>query len=178
MGHLKIMAEKNWLKSIPLQTGYYFAGFTDGEGSFNVSIRKGEGYKYGWQFAFTFNVSQKDKVILALLKRYLGCGHLKQRRDGLWSFVVENQNSLIERVIPFFEKFHFLSSKMKRNFSIFKQIMLVVKEGEHIKPKGIKRILELREKLNEGRGRKRMYNLKDVYIPKEESSETIRQTPH
>ena len=171
------MNKKDWLNSIPPQIGYYFAGFVDGEGSLNVSIRKGEGYKYGWQLGFSFNVSQKDKVILALLKRYLGCGHLKQRKDGLWSFVVENQSSLIEKVIPFFERFRFLSSKMKRNFSIFKKIMMIVKKQKHIEPEGIKEILRLREKLNEGRGRKRKYNLTDVYIPKEISSETIRQTP-
>lgn len=171
------MSKKNWLNSIPLQIGYYFAGFVDGEGSFNAAIRKGEGYKYGWQFAFVFNVSQRDKVILALLKRYLECGHLKERKDGVWIFVVENQNSLIEKVIPFFEKFHFLSSKMKRNFSIFKKIMLIVKGRRHIEPEGIKEILILREKLNEGRKRKRKYNLTDVSFPKEESSETIRQIP-
>jgi len=170
------MSKKDWLNSIPLRIGYYPAGFVDGEGSFNVSIRKGKGYRYGWQFAFAFNVSQRDKVILSLLKRYLGCGHLKQRKDGLWSFVVENQNSLIEKVIPFFEKFHFLSSRMQRNFSVFKKIMTLVSTGRHVEPEGIKEVLKLREKLNEGRGRKRKYNLTDVLLPKEKSSETIRWT--
>ena len=55
--------------------------------------------------------------------------------------------------------------------------MTIVDEGRHTEPEGIKEILELREKLNEGRGRKRKYNLTDVYLPKEESSETIRQIP-
>lgn len=170
------MSNKEWLNSIPQQIGHYLAGFVDGEGSFNVSIRKGEGYKYGWQFAFIFNVSQKDKTILTLLKRHLKCGRLKQRRDKLWSFVVENQSSLLEKVIPFFEKFHFMSSKMKTNFSIFKKIMLIVKEGRHVEIMGAKEVLRLREKLNEGRGRKRKYNLIDVSFPKEKSPETIRQT--
>jgi len=171
------MKEKNWLNNISLRIGYYFAGFTDGEGSFNVSLRKGEGYRYGWQFAFTFNVSQKDKTILALLKETLRCGHLKQRKDGLWSFVVEDQNSLLERVIPFFEKFSFLSNRMRKNFSIFGKIMLLVEEKKHTTPKGMKEIVGLREKLNEGRGRKRKYNSKDVHVQREESSETIRQIP-
>lgn len=164
---------KEWLKSIPLQIGYYISGFVDGEGSFNVSLRKGNDYKWGWQFGFSFNVSQKDKTVLVLIKKHLGCGRIKQRKDGLWSFVVENQNSLIEKVIPFFEKFNFLSSKMKKNFSLFKKIMKIVKEKNHLDKDGIKKVIELREKLNEGRGRKRKYNLKDVNFYKEESSETI-----
>ena len=29
-----------WLKQIPEKIGWYLAGFSDGEGSFNVSLRK------------------------------------------------------------------------------------------------------------------------------------------
>jgi hypothetical protein len=158
------MKKDKWLTSISPRIGYYIAGFVDGEGSFNVSVRKGEGYRYGWQFGFSFNVSQKDKIILILIRKYLGCGRLKQRKDGLWSFVVENQNSLIEKVIPFFERFNFLSSRMKTNFSLFKRIMKIAEKKEHIDKEGIKKVLELREKLNEGKGRKRKYNLKDVNL--------------
>jgi hypothetical protein len=158
------MKKDKWLTSIPPRIGYYIAGFVDGEGSLNVSVRKGEGYRHGWQFGFSFNVSQKDKIILVLIKKHLGCGRLKQRKDGLWSFVVENQNSLIERVIPFFERFNFLSNRMKTNFSLFKKIMKIVEKKEHIDKEGIKKVLELREKLNEGKGRKRKYTLKDVNL--------------
>ena len=47
--------------------------------------------------------------------------------------------------------------------------------GEHHKPEGFRKILELREKLNPGIGRKRKYALSDV-VTSEESSETIRKT--
>lgn len=164
--------KSNWLNKIPPSIGYYIAGFTDGEGSFNVSMRKGDGYRYGWQFCFSFCVSQKDEVILSLLKRYLNCGRMKQRRDGLWYYAVENQNSLFERIIPFFNKFGFLSARTKKNFSVFKRILAIVQTGEHIKPEGIKDIVHLREELNEGRGRKRKYNQSDVCLD-QESSETI-----
>jgi hypothetical protein len=151
-----------WLKKIPPQIGYYLAGFVDGEGSFNVSLRKGEGYKYGWQIGLSFNVSQRDKTNLFLLKKHLGCGRLKTRKDGLNSFVVENFNSLEGRVIPFFERFNFLSSRTKTNFSIFKKIVKLMSEKKHLTNEGLKDIVKLREKLNEGRGRKRKYSLKDV----------------
>lgn len=162
----------NWLNKVPNPIGFYIAGFVDGEGSFNVSMRKGEGYKHGWQFCFSFCVTQKDYVILALLKKHLNCGRLKQRRDGLWYYVVENQISLIERVIPFFDKFGFLSARMKKNFSVFKRIIAIVQTGSHIKPPGIKEIVKLREELNQGHGRKRKYNQSDICLD-QESSETI-----
>ena len=155
---------EQWLKKIPLEIGYYLAGFTDGEGSFDLSIRKGEGYRYGWQLGLSFNVSQRDETNLFLLKKHLGCGRLKTRTDGVHSFVVENFDSLKEKVIPFFEKFNFLSSRTKTNFSIFAKIVRLMDEKKHLQPEGLKEILELRERLNEGGGRKRKYNLEDVNL--------------
>ena len=89
---------EQWLRKILPQIGYYLAGFVDGEGSFNLSLRRGEDYRYGWQLGLSFNVSQRDQTNLLLLKKHLGCGGLKTRMDGVHSFVVENSNSLRERV--------------------------------------------------------------------------------
>ena len=88
--------------------GYYLAGFADGEGSFNVSFRKRQDYKNPWKISLCFNISQKDKVILALYKRYLGCGTLRSRPDGVWYYEVNNFNAICEKVIPFFTRFNFL----------------------------------------------------------------------
>jgi hypothetical protein len=150
-----------WLKQIPPRIGYYFAGFIDGEGSFNVSMRRKDDYRVNWQVVLTFNVSQRDKVILSLLKRYLGCGRLQERKDGVYYYIVANPRALIERVIPFFKRFPFLSAKMKKNFSIFQHIARLVYQGKHLEPEGLREILKLREKLNKGRGRKRKYNIND-----------------
>ena len=50
------------------QLGYFLAGFVEGEGSFNVSLRRKADYKVNWQVVLSFNVSQKDlDVQLALL---------------------------------------------------------------------------------------------------------------
>ena len=160
------MTDKNldWLKQIPEKIGWYLAGFSDGEGSFNVSLRKKQDYRVEWQVVLTFNVSQRDITNLFLLKRYLGCGRLQHRKDGVHYFVAGNYKSVIERVIPFFERFYFLSASKKKNFSLFKQIAQLVNNGQHLNPEGFKEIVRLREKLNEGRGRKRKYNQKDVTI--------------
>lgn len=155
---------EKWLKKVPSEIGYYLAGFVDGEGSFNLSLRKSEEYKYGWQLGLSFNVSQRDETNLFLLKRYLGCGRIKKRKDGLYSFVVENFNSLKGRVIPFFTRFNFLSSRTKSNFSIFNKIVKLMDQKKHLTSEGLIEIIKLRERLNEGRGRKRKYNLKDVKL--------------
>ena len=153
-----------WLKQIPENIGWYLAGFSDGEGSFNVSLRKKQDYRVEWQVVLTFNVSQRDITNLFLLKRYLGCGRLQHRKDGVHYFVAGNYKSVTERVIPFFEKFHFFSSSKKKNFSLFKRIAKLVEIGGQLNPSGFQQIIALREELNKGRGRKRKYNQKDVNI--------------
>ena len=39
--------------------GFFLAGFVEGEGSFNISLRKKADYKVKWQVVMSFNVSQK-----------------------------------------------------------------------------------------------------------------------
>jgi hypothetical protein len=164
----------NSFASIPNQLGYYLAGFVDGEGSFNVSLRRNSDYRVNWQVVMSFNVSQKEKLLLLVLKKYLGCGIVKTRkRDGLHSYDVTKPNDVIKRVIPFFERFKILSKNKRRNFEIFKNISVLMNDQKHLHPEGLYEILLLRERLNEGKGRKRKYSIYDVFPKK--SPETIRQ---
>ena len=152
--------------------GWYFSGFVDGEGSFNVSLRKKPDYKVGWQPVLSFNVSQREQEVLALMKFHFNCGIIKRRRDGLYSYDVTNPKAIQDVIIPFFEKYKFFSPSKENNFLIFKKIARLMFAKRHLKPKGFRKLLQLREKLNEGKGRTRKYTLENVL----ESSETIRQT--
>jgi LAGLIDADG endonuclease len=163
------------IEKIPPKIGYYLAGFTDGEGSFNVSFRPRKDYPIPWKISLSFNVSQKDRVILALFKRHLGCGTLRGRPDGVWYYETTNLTAITENVIPFFERFPFLSAKKKRDFIKFKQIVALVSEGEHLRADGIREILKIREGMNDGG--KRRHSHADILATLTESSETIRQAP-
>ena len=171
------MEDFSWLKSIPANVGNYFSGFVDGEGSFNVSLRKRDDHSLGWQVILTLNVAQRDNTVLALLKRHLGCGRLQERKDGVWYYVVQNPASIQERIIPFFEKYPFLSSDKKKNFSIFCQIAKLVYQKDHLSNEGILKVIELREKLNEGKGRKRKYNLEDYKNSLSENPQRLYARP-
>ncbi len=157
-----------------VEIGYYLAGFADGEGSFNVSFRQRQDYKLPWKVSLCFNVSQRDKVILTLFKRYLRCGTLRNRPDGVWYYEVNNFNAIWENVLPFFKKYNFLSAKKKRDFAKFCKIAEMIKNSEHLREGGIRRILEIRKEMNDGG--KRKYSEKEILSKFQESSETIRQT--
>ncbi len=142
-------------KQIPSDLGNYLAGFTDGEGSFNVSFQKREDYRLGWKVRLTFNISQKDPVILSLFKKHLQCGRLQERKhDGIWYYQVENFHAIQTNVIPFFNRFGFLSAKKKRDFSKFKQIAKLIEQKDHLRVEGILTILEIRKEMNDGGKRK------------------------
>jgi len=145
--------------------GFFLAGFVEGEGSFNVSLRKKSDYKVGWQVVMSFNVSQKDPTILELLQDEIKCGIIKVRKkDNLHSFDVTNPKDIIFKVIPYFQKYPLLSFSKKKNFAIFCDIAYLMGKGEHTNTSGLKKILELRENINEGKGRTRKYGIKDVFL--------------
>ena len=166
------MKEEKWLKQIPNHIGWYLSGFADGEGSFNVSLKRDSEYRVRWHIEPSFNVSQRDITILTQFKRHLKVGTLRERKDGVHYYEVRNYRALHKKIIPFFEKYHFFSAVKKKNFSIFRRIVSLMYQGLHTSPRGLKKILMLRERLNKGRGRKRKYSLDDYFNSQTESSET------
>jgi hypothetical protein len=148
-------------RKIPSDLGNYLAGFTDGEGSFHVSFRKREDYKIPWKISLSFNISQKDPVILAQFKKHLKCGTIRERKtDGVWYYEVTNFHAIQNNVIPFFHRFGFLSAKKKRDFSKFRQIAKLIENQDHLTVKGIQEILKIRKEMNDGG--KRKYSDKEI----------------
>lgn len=164
-------------RRVPAHIGHYLAGFTDGEGSFNVCFRKRNDHEMPWKISLCFNVSQKDKVILALFKQHLKCGTLRSRPDGVWYYEVNNFTAIIENVIPFFSRYRFLSAKKKRDFATFVALSEMIRNGEHLTEAGIRRILSLRKEMNGGGAGRRKFSDEEIlsFFRSGESSETIRQ---
>lgn len=149
-GTLKMLA----VEQIDPKVGYYIAGFVDGEGSFVLKFRPRSDFSTGWKVSLTFNVSQKDKVILTLLKRHIGCGTIFAKGGGVWMYEVNNVASLRENVVPFFKRFGFLSSKKKRDFQKFCQLLEHIENRDHLHRDGILRLLHIRSDMNDGGKRK------------------------
>jgi hypothetical protein len=141
-------------RSVPSNIGHYLAGFTDGEGSFNVSFRPRSDYRTPWKVSLCFNISQRDEVILAKFKRHLGCGTMRQRHDGVWYYEVNNLAALRENVIPFFDHFGFLSAKKQRDFAKFKRLAALLTEGRLMDRDRVAEILQIRSDMNDGGNRR------------------------
>ncbi len=165
-----------WLDRIPSDLGHWIAGFVDGEGSFNVPIRRERDRTLPWRVSLSFNVSQLGSAAPKLLQSTFGAGTVRGRGDGVYYFEVTKPTELEARVFPFFERFALRTPK-QTDLSVFREITRLVQLGRHRTVDGIEHILRLRGPMN--RGGKRRYS-DDVIIAGfaiRESSEAIRKAP-
>jgi LAGLIDADG DNA endonuclease family protein len=142
------------------------------------SFRRRNDYKNSWKISACFNVSNKDLVILSLFKKYLECGTLRSRPDNVWYYEVNSFKDLIDKVIPFFKTYGFLSDKKRNDFAIFCEILDILLGEQPRSEENIRIILNLRNQMNHGGKRKfKDEEILAVFQTKtKESSETIRQT--
>jgi LAGLIDADG endonuclease len=148
------------LDGIPEPIGWYLAGFTDGEGSFNVSFRPRNDYVLPWKISLCFNISQRDRIVLDVFQRYLRCGTMRQRANGVWYDEVNYLVDLVQHVIPFFERYGFLSAKKQRDFAKFKQLAELISNGRHLTREGVLEVLMIRREMNDGG--KRRYGEEEI----------------
>lgn len=144
--------------AIPDKTGYYLAGFADGEGSFVVTInrypRRTKTFGLEIRPSFTVGQHKSRSKVLSLFKDTLGCGkirpHITSRyRDNL-CFEVEKQGDLLKSVIPFFDKFQ-LQSQKKEEYITFRKVLYMLHDGEDFTLEGTTKIVKLRSKMNSGK---------------------------
>jgi hypothetical protein len=143
-----------WLDAIPLDLGHYIAGFVDGEGSFNVPIRRERDRGLPFRVSLSFNVSQVGPEAPELLRSVFGVGTVRGRGDGVFYFEVTRPNELEERVFPFFERFALRGSKAG-DLAVFRRITELVQSGRHLTSRGIGEVLVLRGPMNRGGKRRR-----------------------
>ena len=147
--------ERSIIEAIPEDTGWYLTGFTDGEGSFNVStINRNQDFKTGWKISLSFNISQRDTTVLHLFKKTLLCGSFRKRKDGVTYYEVRRIDELQNIVIPFFERFALKSVSKQKQFEVFRDIAAIVARKEHLTAAGLEKILSLRKTVKVSRKRK------------------------
>lgn len=149
-----------FLKTIPRDKAYFIVGFSDGEGSFNTSFRKRDDFLLGWKITPVFNISQKERDILAIIKRYLGCGTIRFRKEGVWAYEVDNKVSIRETIIPFFQRFRFLSTKKQKDFTRFQKIIAILDKHKSTTLQDLQEILQLLEQIESKKCR--TYDKKEI----------------
>ena len=130
----------------------WIVGFTDGEGCFHISINKITKMSLGWQVLPEFRIVQhsKDEKVLFKIKDYFSFGDVKINRidhhGTRKEFRVRGLENL-NKLIKFFEENKLQTSK-KKDFEIFKQIIQLMNNKEHLTNEGLKKIAKLISQMN------------------------------
>jgi hypothetical protein len=165
-----------WLKEVPVDLGHWIAGFVDGEGSFNVPIRRERDRRLPWRVGLSFNVSQRGREAAELLEATFRVGTIRSRKDGVVYYEVTKPSDLEERVVPFFGYFPLRGSKAA-DLRRFEEILEFVRSGRHLCPQGIREVVAMRNGMNGGGKRHRSDREILIVLDDWESSEAIRKAP-
>ena len=132
----------------------WVAGFVDGEGCFYVGVNAHPEMKAGYQVLPEFTVVQheRDVQLLFALKQFFGCGVVRQNHGDRMAYRVRGLESLMERIIPFFEK-HPLKTKKYLDFLKFRKVLIMMQRNEHLTLDGIEKIRQIASEMNRGRER-------------------------
>jgi hypothetical protein len=74
----------SWMDRTHDDLCHWVAGFVDGEGSFNVPIRREQDRGMPWRIGLSFNVSQIGPAAPQLLQSVFGAGTVRGRGDGVF----------------------------------------------------------------------------------------------
>jgi len=134
----KNIKDPNWL-----------AGFVSGDGSFIISIFKSN-TPTGYTVRLIFKITQhsRDIELMKSLVDYLGCGrYVATSGYNHGEFIVSNLPDIMEKIIPFFEKYPIIGYKAS-DFSDFCEAALIMKNKGHLTKEGLEKIIKIKEGMN------------------------------
>jgi hypothetical protein len=131
---------------------YFVTGFSDAEASFIILLLKEPKNTSNWtvKTRFSIGLHKKDTEILELIKFYFGgVGYISAQNEKSVQYRVGSLKDLNEKIIPHFDKYPLLTQK-KADFILFKKIISLINNKEHLTLEGLQKILCIKSSLNLG----------------------------
>ena len=129
----------------------WIVGFVDGEGCFHIGISKHSDLKFGYQILPELTVVQheRDLNLLYQIRTFMKCGVVRKNHGDRMCYRVRGLEHLKEIIVPFFET-HPLKTKKWVDFLKFRDVILLMSMGEHLKSEGIEKIRSITREMNRG----------------------------
>ena len=134
-------------KNISVIPQEWMAGFSTGESNFFITIQNSK-TKSGIAVSLRFSIAQdsRDLSLLESFENLFGCGYVaKYKNRSVCEFIVTKIDHVFNHIIPFFDKHNIRGSK-NPDFLDFKSAALIIRNKEHLKEDGLKKILQLKNK--------------------------------
>jgi hypothetical protein len=122
---------------------YFFTGFTEAEGCFNINIYKTKAGKFTAKRRFSIAIMENDVDILNKIKEYLCCGNLsKPRSNGMVHFTVSSISDINNKIIPHFKNYPLKGSKFQ-DFNSWCLAAKIITLKSHLTSEEIKKLQDL-----------------------------------
>lgn len=131
---------------------YYITGFTDAEGCFSVLYRRNKKLKIGWRLEVSFQIHlhKKDRELLKRIRAALGgVGEVYDSGSKGVLYIVRSPLDLASAIIPHFEKYPLITKK-REDFELFKQVVHIINNKEHLTHEGFERVLSIKASMRNG----------------------------
>jgi hypothetical protein len=139
---------------------FWVAGFTSGDGSFQIRLRKlntNTGYRVSLLYSFHLHI--RDLDVLKGLATYFSSNSknptsiekkVSISEDKSVHLQIAKFTDINEKIIPFFEKYPIEGVK-SLDFEDFKKACKIIENKKHLTPLGIKAILDIKLNMNQNR---------------------------
>ena len=124
--------------------------FASGEGCFLVTLIKTTSNQLGYWVQLSFQLTQhtRDIELINNLKEYLDYGQTTvYDNHNFIKYVVSNISDIMEKVIPFFDKYSIVGVK-SQDYEDLKKVVLMVKDKKHLTLEGLNLIKNIKEGMN------------------------------
>lgn len=141
----------------------WIAGFSSGDGSFNIKTSSSTTNKLGSrvQLRFSIGLNIREKELIQCLVTYFNLGYSSTPKESeSLNYVYSGKNSvslqvvkhshIMDIIIPFFEKYP-IQGKKSLDFFDFKKVAEMLNNKEHLTSEGFNKILDIRARMNEER---------------------------
>lgn len=87
---------------------------------------------------------------MKLIQTYFGgVGRISKERNGCIDYTVSSIDQILTQVIPHFDKYPLITQK-NADYLLFKEVVMIMKQGEHLTVSGVQAIINIRATLNKG----------------------------
>ena len=132
---------------------WLITGFTDAEGAFIIKIRKAAKLNTGWAIEPSFEISLhlKDLELLTQIRKYFGdISSIRIRNDvNICVFSVRSLDDIVSKIIPHFDNYPLITKK-RGDYLLFKKVILMMQQKEHLTKEGVENIINIRATMNLG----------------------------
>ena len=145
---------------------FWVAGFTSGDGSFHLNIKKSDTHiSHRVSLRFSINLNIRDAEVLKGLVIYFNTltkpsnevkvklnqeNQYVSKSNNTVSLAITKTSEIVEVIIPFFEKYPIQGLK-SLDFADFKKVAMLIVAKKHLTVEGLNRILEIKLNMNKHR---------------------------